>query len=67
VNLVAHDASGLSYRNRISTRGMVRLLGAAEKAHWGRTLRASLAAPGQGTLENRLAGVGVRARTGTLD
>jgi D-alanyl-D-alanine carboxypeptidase/D-alanyl-D-alanine-endopeptidase (penicillin-binding protein 4) len=33
---------------------------------WGRALFASLPAPGEGTLGSRLAGVEVRAKTGTL-
>jgi D-alanyl-D-alanine carboxypeptidase len=67
VEVVAHDASGLSYRNRISARGLVRLLQAANRSPWGRVLRRSLPGPGRGTLEGRLRGVPVRAKTGTLD
>ena len=66
VPLRALDASGLSYRNRVSAAGMVRLLAAAEDAPWGAALRRALPGPGQGTLEDRLAGVRVRAKTGTL-
>jgi D-alanyl-D-alanine carboxypeptidase/D-alanyl-D-alanine-endopeptidase (penicillin-binding protein 4) len=66
VKVVARDASGLSSRNRVSPRGMVRLLRASGDAAWGQTLRRSLASAGEGTLEDRLAGVGVRAKTGTL-
>jgi D-alanyl-D-alanine carboxypeptidase len=67
VKVVAHDASGLSYRNGISARGLVRLLQAANRSPWGRVLRRSLPGPGQGTLEGRLRGLHVRAKTGTLD
>lgn len=67
VEAIAHDSSGLSYENRVSPRGLVRLLGVSERADWGRTLRESLPAPGQGTLKDRLASVRVRAKTGTLD
>lgn len=66
VGLLAHDASGLSYENRVAAGGMVRLLGYAEDRPWGEILRNTLAAAGQGTLENRLDGVRIRAKTGTL-
>lgn len=65
--LIAHDASGLSYSNRVSPNALVRLLEHAAGTAWGRPLRRGLAAPGEGTLEDRLAGVKVRAKTGTLD
>jgi serine-type D-Ala-D-Ala carboxypeptidase/endopeptidase (penicillin-binding protein 4) len=65
VRMVSFDASGLSYRDRISPLGMVRLLGASEDEPWGRALRAALPGPGQGTLSGRLAGLDVRAKTGT--
>ncbi len=64
--LVAHDGSGLSYRNRLTPAGMVHLLRVADAQPWGDTLRGSLARGGQGTLEDRLADVKVRAKTGTL-
>lgn len=51
----------------MSPRGLVRLLGDAEEAEWGAAFRATLPVPGQGTLENRLKGVEVRAKTGTLE
>jgi D-alanyl-D-alanine carboxypeptidase len=66
VSLVAHDSSGLSYRNRIRTQDLVKLLWFAETRPWERALRASLPTGGQGTLEGRLIGVKVRAKTGTL-
>jgi D-alanyl-D-alanine carboxypeptidase/D-alanyl-D-alanine-endopeptidase (penicillin-binding protein 4) len=62
----AHDGSGLSHRDRISTDGMVALLGAADRSAWGAALRSTLPAPGQGTLTGRLFGLRVRAKTGTL-
>ncbi len=65
--LVARDSSGLSYDNRVSPLGLVRLLGYAEDTEWGEALRDSLADADQGTLEGRLNGVRVRAKTGTLD
>ena len=66
VRLDANDASGLSYANRISPRGLIRLLGAAEAAGWGKYLRAGLPGPEEGTLRGRLRGLEVRAKTGTL-
>jgi D-alanyl-D-alanine carboxypeptidase/D-alanyl-D-alanine-endopeptidase (penicillin-binding protein 4) len=66
VAVEAHDSSGLSYANRVSADGIVRLLWAANAAPWGDELRATLAAGGQGTLEDRLTDVRIRAKTGTL-
>ncbi|MBI4261203.1 MAG: D-alanyl-D-alanine carboxypeptidase, partial [Actinobacteria bacterium] len=67
VEVVAHDASGLSYANRMTAAGLALLLDDAEEAEWGEALATSLAVPGTGTLENRLEGVRVRAKTGTLE
>ncbi|MGH2786970.1 MAG: D-alanyl-D-alanine carboxypeptidase/D-alanyl-D-alanine-endopeptidase [Actinomycetota bacterium] len=67
VDIESLDSSGLSYRNRISARGMARLLDRVEEKPWGALLRGMLPAPGQGTLADRLRGVRVRAKTGTLD
>jgi protein MpaA len=64
--VVAHDGSGLSYRNRISTNAFVRLLSAASSASWGSALRSTLPAAGEGTLRGRLTGLRLRAKTGTL-
>ena len=61
VEILARDGCGLSYLNRISSDGMVRLLAVA-----GPALRTTLPAAGQGTLAGRLAGIRVRAKTGTL-
>lgn len=66
VGVVAHDSSGLSYRNRVSPWGLARLLGWAEGQSWGARLRHLLPSPGDGTLAGRLKGVRVRAKTGTL-
>jgi serine-type D-Ala-D-Ala carboxypeptidase/endopeptidase (penicillin-binding protein 4) len=66
VRLVARDASGLSYANRVTTDGLVRLLSIADRRPWGKALRSTLAWPGVGTLAGRLAGLDVRAKTGTL-
>jgi len=62
-----HDGSGLSYEDRVTTGGIVRLLWAADAATWGPDLRDALPHRGQGTLIHRLKGVRVRAKTGTLD
>jgi D-alanyl-D-alanine carboxypeptidase/D-alanyl-D-alanine-endopeptidase (penicillin-binding protein 4) len=60
------DASGLSYKDRISPLDLTKLLTSALRKSWGGLLRASLPSPGEGTLSSRLAGVAVRAKTGTL-
>jgi len=60
------DASGLSYGNRASAHGIVRLLWRAERAPWGADVRSTLPSGGQGTLRERLTGVRIRAKTGTL-
>lgn len=67
VALTAYDSSGLSYSNRVSPRGMTKLLAAVERKPWDRALRRTLAKGGQGTLEDRLGRVALRAKTGTLD
>jgi D-alanyl-D-alanine carboxypeptidase/D-alanyl-D-alanine-endopeptidase (penicillin-binding protein 4) len=66
VKLVAHDGSGLSYTNRVSTNGIVRLLTIASRRQWGRPLRSTLPVAGEGTLARRLLTLRVRAKTGTL-
>ena len=66
-SLTAHDSSGLSYRNRVTALQIAKLLGKVEQKPWGATLRATLAAGGQGTLEDRLRDVPIRAKTGTLE
>jgi D-alanyl-D-alanine carboxypeptidase/D-alanyl-D-alanine-endopeptidase (penicillin-binding protein 4) len=63
----AYDASGLSYDDRLSARGIVRLLGVADRSSWGVLLRRILPSGDQGTLTGRLARVNVHAKTGTLD
>jgi D-alanyl-D-alanine carboxypeptidase/D-alanyl-D-alanine-endopeptidase (penicillin-binding protein 4) len=62
-----NDNSGLSYGNRVTADGIVRLLWFAEDQTWGTELRHALPTGGQGTLVNRLHGIDVRAKTGTLD
>jgi serine-type D-Ala-D-Ala carboxypeptidase/endopeptidase (penicillin-binding protein 4) len=61
-----HDACGLSYADRVTAAALAALLDDALRRPWGDELRASLAAPGEGTLGGRLAGLPVRAKTGTL-
>jgi D-alanyl-D-alanine carboxypeptidase len=67
VRIKASDSSGLSYANRVSPKGLGRLLSVAESRPWGGKLRSTLPAGGQGTLERRLHGARVRAKTGTLE
>lgn len=66
VELEAHDASGLSYDNRISAHGIVRLLAQVEREPWFPRLRHGLAGAGEGTLKDRLDNIRIRAKTGTL-
>lgn len=66
VDFTLFDNSGLSYDNRVTAAGIVELLTQAEAEDWGDELRHALPTGGQGTLEHRLAGVRVRAKTGTL-
>ena len=67
VDISAYDGSGLSYTNRVSPAGMTRLLQQVERESWGARLRSTLPGPDQGTLEDRLNYVRVRAKTGTLE
>ena len=60
------DNSGLSYGNRVTAAGIVELLTQAEDEPWGEQLRRALPTGGQGTLEDRLRDVEIRAKTGTL-
>jgi D-alanyl-D-alanine carboxypeptidase/D-alanyl-D-alanine-endopeptidase (penicillin-binding protein 4) len=60
------DGSGLSDQDRTSPLGVVTLLLDARRASWDRAFVRSLPAPGQGTLADRLAGLRLRAKTGTL-
>lgn len=66
VKLLTYDSSGLSYQDRASPRGIAKLLDIVEDEPWGVDLRHTLPGPDQGTLEDRLRGVRVRAKTGTL-
>lgn len=66
VEAIAHDSSGLSYKNRVSPEAIVELLGVAETMPWGVPLRDGLPGPNEGTLRYRLSGLEVHAKTGTL-
>ncbi|MGH7425896.1 MAG: D-alanyl-D-alanine carboxypeptidase, partial [Candidatus Methylomirabilales bacterium] len=67
VEFALYDSSGLSYANRVTAQDILRLLWVADAAPWGDLLRQTLPSGGQGTLKGRLAGVRVRAKTGTLE
>ena len=60
------DGSGLSDQDETSAVGMVTLLLAARQERWFPALERSLPSGGDGTLGSRLAGLPVRAKTGTL-
>jgi serine-type D-Ala-D-Ala carboxypeptidase/endopeptidase (penicillin-binding protein 4) len=62
----SRDSSGLSYANRVSPSGIVRLLDLMEDRPWGEDLREALPEGGEGTLRRRLLQVPVYAKTGTL-
>ena len=66
-DFACYDGSGLSYANRASALGIVELLWDAQATPWGDTLRSTLPGGGQGTLEDRLEQVRLRAKTGTLE
>jgi len=66
VSSEVQDGSGLSDRDETSAVGMVTLLLAARQERWFPALERSLPSGGGGTLGARLAGVPVRAKTGTL-
>jgi D-alanyl-D-alanine carboxypeptidase len=67
-NVTLYDSSGLSFKDRVTPHGLTTLLQFASSAPWGSILRGLLPAAGQGTLKDRhLAGVKLRAKTGTLD
>ena len=66
VTIEAADSSGLSRLDQVATNGVVRLLNQEMSEPSWPLLRKSLAAGGQGTLEDRLQDVRVRAKTGTL-
>lgn len=61
------DGSGLSRKNLVTARSVVRLLNWSRRQAWGGTFVASLADPTTGTLKGRLRGIDFRGKTGTLD
>jgi D-alanyl-D-alanine carboxypeptidase len=63
---IVRDGSGLSDQDRTTANGMVTMLLGARRSPWFSSLYRSLPAGGEGTLSSRLAGVPVRAKTGTL-
>jgi D-alanyl-D-alanine carboxypeptidase/D-alanyl-D-alanine-endopeptidase (penicillin-binding protein 4) len=67
VALTTNDGSGLSYYNRVSPRAVTKLLEVTDEHAWGPRLRKDLPTGNEGTLEDRLQGVPVRAKTGTLE
>jgi D-alanyl-D-alanine carboxypeptidase/D-alanyl-D-alanine-endopeptidase (penicillin-binding protein 4) len=66
VRASVRDGSGLSDQDRTSPLAVVTLLLAARRASWGGAFVRSLPRPGEGTLAGRLAGLRLRAKTGTL-
>jgi D-alanyl-D-alanine carboxypeptidase/D-alanyl-D-alanine-endopeptidase (penicillin-binding protein 4) len=66
VTIESYDSSGLSYSNRASPRGIAKLVDLADDMPWADELRFTLPGANQGTLEDRLHGVRLRAKTGTL-
>lgn len=66
VDAQVRDGSGLSHEDRISTHDLVALLLLAAREPWATALVQSLPGPGDGTVGDRLIGLPVRAKTGTL-
>jgi len=66
VSATCYDSSGLSYRNRQTAIGIVRLLWFVDRQPWLGALRTALPRANEGTLRHRLGGVRIRAKTGTL-
>jgi serine-type D-Ala-D-Ala carboxypeptidase/endopeptidase (penicillin-binding protein 4) len=67
VSVTTYDNSGLSYANRVTSDGIVRLLWKAGARSWGSALMSALPGGDQGTLTGRLASIRLHAKTGTLD
>ena len=67
IELTAYDSSGLSYANRVAPSSIVKLLGQVEATEtYYEPLRDGLPTGGQGTMEDRLHDVTLRAKTGSL-
>jgi PBP4 family serine-type D-alanyl-D-alanine carboxypeptidase len=60
------DGSGLSRFTEITPRGLIQALEWTLRHENGQLFEAAMCAPGEGTLRNRLAGIDLRAKTGTL-
>ncbi len=63
---VLADGSGLSRTNRLSPRAVVTLLERGITREYSEVLVEGLAVPGEGTLKERLMGIPVACKTGTL-
>jgi D-alanyl-D-alanine carboxypeptidase/D-alanyl-D-alanine-endopeptidase (penicillin-binding protein 4) len=68
--LTISDGSGMSRENRASAGALTALLARAHAASYAKTIRESLASPGEGTLRSRLTGEPyrdrIRAKSGYL-
>ncbi|MCC6686964.1 MAG: D-alanyl-D-alanine carboxypeptidase [Fimbriimonadaceae bacterium] len=60
------DGSGLARQNLVTTRAIGKALSWASKQPWFPAYQGALAAPGVGTLRQRLAGSSFKGKTGTL-
>ncbi|HEX7247783.1 MAG TPA: D-alanyl-D-alanine carboxypeptidase [Actinomycetota bacterium] len=66
VEAQVRDGCGLSHGDRVSTHGVVSMLLLALREPWASVFVESLPGPGDGTVGDRLIGLPVRAKTGTL-
>lgn len=66
-DVAPQDGSGMSRHNLVTARALVTLLEWTERQPWANAYRDGLAAPGKGTLTNRLKGIAFAGKTGTLD
>ncbi|MCW5942739.1 MAG: D-alanyl-D-alanine carboxypeptidase [Fimbriimonadaceae bacterium] len=66
-DLSPQDGSGMSRHNLVTSRALVGLLEWTARQPWGSKYREGMAAPGKGTLTNRLQGSRFQGKTGTLD
>ncbi len=62
-----YDGSGLSRHNNVTATGIVKLLTWAKRQPWASVWETALAAPGVGTLKNRLKNTSFKGKTGTLN
>ncbi len=62
-----YDGSGLSRHNNVTATGIVKLLNWAKRQPWAAAWESAMAAPGVGTLRNRLKNTSFRGKTGTLN